>query len=102
MNFDEVLRLSYRRFWFLLTQIPRFEAEEDLRIMRTGASITSADAYEAASKHFEGVIGEIYSMNRQEAVVMKVPEVDPETGLDPQFDRAGLHALKARIQAEKG
>lgn len=102
MGFNEVLRLTYRRFWFLLAQIPRLEAEEDLRLIRAGASATTSEAYKAASEHFQGVIGEIYSMERTEAVVMKVPVVDPETGLDPEYDRAGLLALKARIKAEKG
>lgn len=97
MGFDEVLRLPYKRFWFLLAQVSRFEAEEDLRLIRTGASVTSEESYKSASKHFEGILGEIYVRDRTEPVVMKVPEIDPETGLDPEFDRAGLHALKARF-----
>lgn len=102
MGFDEVLRLSYKRFWFLLAQIARFEAEEDLRLIRTGVSSTSAESYEAANKHFEGILGEIYTRDRTEPVVMKVSQIDPETGLDPEFDRAGLHALKAQFLENKG
>lgn len=94
LGFNETLALPLKRFWFLLAQLSRLEAQDDLRLMRNAASATSGEAYEAATKHFEGVIGEIYNFDRTEKTVMRI---DPETGLDPEFDRAGLHALKEKF-----
>lgn len=96
MGFDELLRTPLKRFWFLLAQIDRIKAEDDLRMVHVIASANTAEAYDAASQHFSKQLGEVFVFEKVIA-----PKIDAVTGLDPEFDRAGLHALKATLQAEK-
>lgn len=88
------MALPIKRFWFLVNQVDRIRAERDLRQLALMASVTTAEGYSAS---FEGLTkqqGTIY-------VWSPVPppseiRIDPDTGLDPEFDRAGLQALKAK------
>lgn len=89
------MNLEIRRFWFLANQIERLRAELDLERLQILASVGSAEAYKKATEHLKKTIGQIivFEPTGYEAV-RKV-----ETGLDPEFDREGLRALKARIAA---
>lgn len=94
ISFDDLLRAPLKRFWFLLRQIDRLHAEDDLRMIRAAASASSSESYEAASKHLTEQLGDVFVFEEVKKIV-----IDPKTGLDPEFDRAGLHALKAALQA---
>lgn len=98
MSFDELMSLSIKRFWFLSNQIDRIRAEKDLRQLQMLGSATSQEAYKAAHDHLRDQAGQVYVW---QPVAPKEIKIDPDTGLDPEFDRAGLQALKARHSAPK-
>lgn len=81
-----------RRFWFYSNQADRVQAEEDLRVLRLLASAPSAETIEKVSKDLSETRGKIY--------VYAPPSrtLDMDDGLDPEFDRAALQALKAQTR----
>lgn len=86
--------LTIRRFWFLSNQVDRLRSEQDLRQIQLLASVGSVEAYKHASEHLKSQTGQVYVW------AMKTPTeivVDPDTGLDPEFNREGLRALKMKI-----
>jgi hypothetical protein len=93
MSFEDVLTLTPRRFWFLLNQIDRLRAEEQLLHLQILAAAGSGDGYKTALDGLTQQMGQIYVW---EATIPVEFKVDPATGLDPEFDREGLRALKAR------
>jgi hypothetical protein len=97
-KFDELLGTPVKRFWFLNAQLDRLNAEEDLRAMHWNTAGKSPDAYEAASKAYQSMIGQIEVWERPRPDEIRI---DPQTGLDPEFDREALRAMKRRLQAEK-
>lgn len=97
MSFDEVMNLSIKRFWFLANQIERLRAEKDLRQIQLLASVGSTEAYKTARDYLKDQMGEIYVLEA-DAPPTEI-RIDPETGLDPEFDREGLRALKMKISA---
>lgn len=97
LSFDELMNLSIKRFWFLANMIERIRAEKDLRQIQLMASVGSAEAYTAARDFLKEQMGEIYVLEGPTAPVEI--KIDPQTGLDPEFDRAGLQALKMKIAA---
>lgn len=63
-------------------------------MIRVAASASSSEAYQMASDHFEAEIGDVMVFEDKPVVLT----LDPKTGLDPQFDRAGLSELKAMLE----
>jgi len=98
MSFDELLNLSLKRFWFLSNQIDRLRAKKDLRQLQLLASVTSVESYKAATEFLEKQVGQVYVWKPKN--VPPVIQIDPETGLDPEFDREGLRALKRKLAAQ--
>ncbi|OWZ90347.1 hypothetical protein B9J07_27550 [Sinorhizobium sp. LM21] len=97
LSFDELMNLSIRRFWFIANMIERLRAEKDLRQIQLMASVGSPEAYKSAREFLQEQMGQIYVLDAPEAPVEF--KVDPKTGLDPEFDREGLRALKMRISS---
>lgn len=93
-GFDELLNTSLKRFWFLLAQIERLRAEDDLRHIGVISASANEKLYEKTTENLNKVLGEIYVYEK----VIPEPQVDPETGLDPEFDRAGLQRLRMMLQ----
>lgn len=89
------MRLSLKRFWFLVSQIDRLKAEDDLRQLQLLVSVGSVDAYKQALEHLKTEMGEVYVW--QPKNVPAEIRIDPDTGLDPEFDREGLRALKRKL-----
>lgn len=93
-SWNELLQTPIKRFWFLLNQIDRLRAEQGLEQLQIIASAGSVEAYKATTDQLRKEIGQIY------VVQPKSPShivVDPDEGLDPEFDRAALRRLKAKI-----
>ncbi len=91
------MSLSIKRFWFIANMIERLRAEKDLRQIQLLASVGSPEAYKAARAFLQEQAGQIYVLEGPSAPVEI--KIDPQTGLDPEFDREGLRALKMKIQA---
>jgi hypothetical protein len=95
LSFDELMNLSIRRFWFIANMIERLRAEKDLRQIQLMASVGSVEAYKSAREFLQEQMGQIYVLDIGDAPVEI--KVDPTTGLDPEFDREGLRALRMKI-----
>lgn len=91
-TWDELAKLSIKRFWFLNRSIDRLRAEEDLRRIQLLASVGSSEAYKSATEHLDAQMGTIAVMEdkRTELVL-------DDNGQDPEFDRAGLQKLKMML-----
>lgn len=90
--------LSLKRFWFLSSQIDRLKAEDDLRQFQLLASVASIETYKQMLDHLKSEMGQIYVW--QPKNVPAEIRIDPETGLDPEFDREGLRALKRKLMRQ--
>jgi hypothetical protein len=93
MSFDELMALPIKRFWFLANQVDRIRAERDLRQLQMLGSATSLEAYKMANEHLNGQVGQVYVWA---PVAPGEIKINPDTGLDAEFDRAGLDMLKAK------
>lgn len=71
--------------------IDRIRAETDLRQLRLLAGVTSSEQFENVTKALQAELGRTFEFD--EAAKFEV-EIDPNTGLDKNFDREGLQALK--------
>lgn len=100
MSYKDVMALRPRLFWFLVNQIERLRAEDALRQIEIKLALESAEAYEKTKERLINQVGQIYVWEPEAPVQQKIDAVDTtEEGLDPEFDREGLRALKARIAA---
>lgn len=93
---DEVLDLTVKRFWFVSNMIDRLRAEKDLRQIQLMASVGAKEAYEKAFSALNDQAGQVYVLEKEVPTEIRI---DPDTGLDPEFDREGLRALKMKIAA---
>lgn len=91
MSLDQVLAMTTRRFFFLVSQVPRIEAEEDLRALQVAATAQSS-AIEKVGNELLALRGDIETYRT--VVQTSVTDEDPNTP-DPNFDREGLARLKA-------
>lgn len=92
MDFDSVLNLELKRFWFLNNQIDRLRAEQDLRRLQILGSVNDGDTYKQALDNLQEQMGQVFVWGKtDESIEIRI---DPVTGLDPEFDREGLHSLK--------
>jgi hypothetical protein len=95
---DDVLNLSIKRFWFISNMIDRLRAEKDLRQIQLLGSVGSPEAYKAAHDYLKDQVGQVWVLEVEAPTEFKI---DPDTGLDPDFDRAGLRAMKMKIAAAR-
>lgn len=93
MSWDDLLHAPIRRFWFLLNQIDRLRSDAAIEQLHLMASVGSAEAYKSAIDHLKQEIGQVYVWETPVTSIV----VENESELDPEFDRAGLAALKARL-----
>ena len=91
--YDALLKTPIKRFWFLNRQVDRLRAEDDLRRMKVLVAVNSNESFQQALDGFTKQMGTIAVFEEKTRELVN----DPETGLDPEFDRAGLHALKAKL-----
>lgn len=94
LGFEELYGLTIKRFWFLVNQLDRIEASDRLNQLELIASTAAQETYKAARDHYTKTVGQVYVWKPKAPVELKV---DPGTGLDPEFDREGLRALKAKL-----
>lgn len=92
-RFDELLNLGIHRFWFLVATVERLRAEEDLRQIDLMMSVAGGETVKKQVELLQQEMGIVYEWTKPDPTVLRV---DPETGLDPEFDRAGLHSLKGK------
>jgi hypothetical protein len=93
---DEVLKMPIKRFWFYNKQVERMAAEEDLRMIELLAAVTSSEAYGKKLEDLRNIKGEIYVLMPETPTLV----LDGNDEMDPEFDRAAFHALKAKIAAQ--
>lgn len=98
LSFDELMNLSIKRFWFLANMIERLRAEKDLRQIQLLAAVGSQEGYKAMTDRLQEQMGQIFVLEVETPTEFKI---DPQTGLDPEFDREGLRALKMKIQSAR-
>lgn len=91
MGVEGTLELPVRHFWFLVNQLERLKAEDNRDLLDILASAQSGEGYKAAREASDSVIGKVYYRQSQ---MPKQVVIDDVTGLDPDFDIQGLHALK--------
>lgn len=99
-NFDELLSLPLKRFWFLVNQIDRLRAEEGIRHIQLLASAQDGDAIKEVLESLKDEMGKVFIW--QEDDTPKEIRIDAKTGLDPEFDRAGLRSLAALSELREG
>ena len=92
--FDAVMAMPIKRFWFLSNMVERLWAEKDLRQIHLMASVGSEEAFKGTHENLRKEMGTVYVW--EEPAVGEIV-INPETGLDVEFDRAGLHALRASM-----
>jgi hypothetical protein len=93
LSFEELYGLTIKRFWFLVNQVDRIEANDRLNQLEVLASATSGETYKAARERYTQTVGQVYVWK---PVAPAEITFDPNT-IDPEFDRAGLRALKAKL-----
>jgi hypothetical protein len=89
--FDDVMAMPIKRFWFMSNMVERLWAEKDLRQIHLMASVGSEEAFKRTHENLRKEMGTVYVW--EEPPVGEIV-INPETGLDVEFDRAGLHALR--------
>lgn len=101
MSFDETLELPLRRFWFLVNMGLRIRAEADLRrihvLTAAGGGKTQIDAEKSLTEE----MGPVYIWEDENKGPLEI-QIDPEAGLDPEFDREGLNQLKGMSLQKQG
>lgn len=80
-----------------MNQLSRLKAEDDLRLIQIAAAGQSVEAYRKIVGDLEGDVGQVYVWSSP----VKTLVIDPETGLDPQFDRNALRELKKKVGGKK-
>jgi hypothetical protein len=93
MSLREVLGVTKRQFFWMLRQAERLEAEADRRHLSLLLAVASQDGVGQALSALDADIGVIYEWSKP--APLNLDKIDDE-GLDPDFDRAGLRALKQR------
>lgn len=94
LSIDQVLVMQPRRFWFLSNQIDKLRAEEGYQQLQILAAVSDAETFKLASENLKERMGQIFVWDEP---IPSEFAVDPETGLDPEFDREGLQALRQKM-----
>lgn len=98
-GFDELLKFPLKRFWFLLDQVDRLRAEDEMRQLRLAGASGSSEAYQTTVDALKKEMGQIYVW--AETTKGGVINADQTLDADAQFDKGGFEALKARLAAER-
>jgi hypothetical protein len=93
LSWETVMAMPLKRFWFMSNMVERLWAERDLRQVQLMASVGSQDGFTTVLENLKKERGTIYVW--EQSLPTKL-SIDPKTGLDPDFDRGGLHALKGK------
>lgn len=99
MAFDAVLDTPLKRFWFLVNQIDRLKAEENLRLLQVTGAANDAEAIQIALENLKNEMGQVFVWEEQAPSEIRI---DPETDTDPEFDKGGLERLKALSGLREG
>lgn len=99
ISFSDVLDLPLKRFWFLSNSIDRLRAEENLRQLHIMGAAGDGEALGVAAKNLAGELGQVFVWSDAGS---KEIRVTTDEGLDPEFDREGLRALKALSELREG
>ena len=89
-----LLAMPKKHFFWLSNMAPRVRAEQDLRLLNV--LLVSQSSQESVQTVWDGirqVMGVVYESSH---VATKTFKVQDENEMDPEFDRAGLRALKAK------
>lgn len=93
---SEVLATKKTLFFWMLRQADRLQAERDMRILRAfRAAQSEAEGFDAVVKNLEAEMGVVYEFG----TFVPSKMVLDDDGVDPEFDREGLRALKAKYGA---
>lgn len=92
------MAMPIKRFWFMSNMVERLWAERDLRTVRLMASVGTPDHFKMVNENLLKERGQIYVF---ETTAPNELVLDPVTGLDVNFDRAGLKALKAKSHVNR-
>lgn len=87
------MAMPIRRFWFMSNMVERLWAERDLRQIQLMAAVGSSEGFKTAIESLQKERGIIYVWEQTAPEVLKL---DPKTGLDPEFNRSALHALRRK------
>lgn len=88
--------MPVRLFWFYNRQVDRVRAEEDLRLLRILASAQGGEAFTKEADRLNKELGTV----RVFAPIERTIIVDGQER-DPNFDKAGLDALRSKIRSAK-
>jgi hypothetical protein len=85
--------MPIKRFWFYNKNVDRILADRDMRMLNLMAYSHSGEGIQKVSAELLRERGEIFIYQP----VIQQLDLD-EDAVDPEFDRAGLEALRARIR----
>lgn len=92
---SEILATTKSRFFWMNNMIPRIRAELHLELLKVlVAAQSTPEGLEAFEKEYRQELGTVYY--HDQPVGKKTFTVEDENELDPDFDRAGLRALKMK------
>lgn len=91
MSLRSVLAVKKREFFWMLRQAERLEAQESRRTLELLLSVNSAESVEAAFKALDEDLGVVVEWGK---FIPPAFDLANEEGLDPEFDRSGLQALR--------
>jgi hypothetical protein len=96
MPVNSVLALNKSVFFWMLRQSERLEAEQDIRMLGLLAAVNgSKESFDGVWNRLQTKVGLVIEFGSRDS--QEVMNIDaPDDGLDPEFDRAALRALKAR------
>lgn len=92
MSISSVLALPKRTFFWMLRQAERLEADSNRRQLQLLLAVQSAEGVDKAFEMLNEDVGTVYEWGKY---IPPAFDVNDE-GLDPEFDRSGLRALKAK------
>lgn len=92
---SSLLAMPKKHFFWLYAMMPRVRAERDLMMLRVmRVSQADQEGFEKITQEIQSEMGVIYERQFQTPKIVKIEECDE--GLDPEFDREGLRALKIK------
>lgn len=100
IGFDDLLNFPLKRFWFLVNQVDRLRAEQEVRQLQLLGSAQDGDALKLAYDNLIAEMGKVFVW--EEEPVTKEIRINPKTGLDPEFDKEGLRSLKVLSTFREG
>lgn len=81
-----------------MNQVERLLAQRDMAQLQVIAGAAGQEAYEAVTTYLKDQLGDVYVWV---PVASGEYHVDPETGLDTDFEKDALMAMKNRLANER-